>query len=159
MLDVAFHKGTRFSFRSSLDFCLFTKPSSIWKPLSPESMHAAFVHQHWPAAQCSRIQRRFSSSSEGTKAVSEFKSKLFNISGVAVGSMTKELKPFCCTSWLVLPFDFALVKSGVASAVSSVVVPNIVKHTIGKIRVSWALGNKRLMHLLRQRPHERGMEG
>ena len=149
MLDVLFWKGDRFSSSSLLDVRLFTKPSSIWKPLSPESMHAVFVHRHWPIAQCTRIQKRFSCKNAGERAVEAFKTQLFETCGVCVSSRAKTSRLSDPISWLVLPFTFAVCKSGVNSSVRSVWVPPALHDVCSKVRISWSLGNKRLMHLLR----------
>ena len=160
MLDVLFWKGERFLSTSSLDSCLFTKPSSIWMPLSVESMHPVFVHRHWPLSQCKRISKRFTNQSDGEAAVCAFKNRVFPSSGVHVGEGAKspEHSNKTITSWLVLPFHFAI--SHVAGAVNAVKVPTSIA-AFGKVQVSWSLGNKRLMHLLRPRLQkgDRGKEG
>ena len=132
MLDVLFWKGERFSCSSFLDFRLFTKPSSIWKPLSP-----------------TRIQKRFSCKNAGERAVEAFKTQLFETCGVCVSSRAKTSRLSDPISWLVLPFTFAVCKSGVHSSVRSVWVPPALHDVCSKVRISWSLGNKRLMHLLR----------
>ena len=146
MLDVLFWKGERFSSLSLLDFRLFTKPTSIWKPLSCESMHPLFVHRHWPMAQCKRIRKRFSCDKAGEDAVSAFKDRVSNLCGVQVSVGAKSPKHLLPTSWLVLPFCFA-IGSEVSTAAASVIVPPCIR-VFSKVRISWALGNKRLMHLI-----------
>ena len=58
--------------RSKVLFRLYTKPSSIWQPLSPESSHHLGVHKFWPAAECNSIHSRFSDPKEGDLSVSRF---------------------------------------------------------------------------------------
>jgi len=160
MLDLAFSKGERFDVCSCLDFCLFTKPTSIWKPLSPESMHPASVHMHWPIAQCNRIRKRFSCYLKAETAVQTFESKLFAANGVTVESWVKRPRSICSTSWMVLPFDFCLGSSRVMSTVKNVVVPESIWSVLSQVKISWKLGNKRLMHLLRPSAvAKRGMVG
>ena len=60
MLGLLLYKGGRFSRHSTLDYRLYVKPTSVWKPLSPLSSHASCVHSSWPQSQCVRIRRRFS---------------------------------------------------------------------------------------------------
>ena len=131
-------------------FALFTKPSSIWQPLSLESCHQIAIHKHWPISQVSRISERFSDSSEATHAVSEFKQAYSRASGgVEVCEKESFSAPKQSTSWMVLPFDFSIGNSKVQQAIDSVRVPSM--GSFERVRVSWSLACKHLMHLLRRR--------
>ena len=156
MLDLDYCKGERFLMCSCLDFSLFVKPTSIWRPLSPESMHPVTVHEHWPINQCARIRKRFSDAFLAEKAVQKFECELLKVSGAAVGIKAFVTRTKAQTSWLVLPFDFVLGGSKISSVVSDIHVPESLRSVFSQVRVSWKLGNKRLMHLLRPRRDDVG---
>ena len=138
-----------FSFYVSFDFSLFIKPTSIWRPLSPESMHPVTVHEHWPISQCARISKRFSDTKQAATAVADFKHQLSLINGVTIGEVANLPKPKQITSWIVLPFTYVLGNSRISSVVSRLNIPNSLSSVFGRIRISWKLANKRLMHMLR----------
>ena len=75
MLDVDLFKGSRFSSRGVLDYRLFVKASSIWKPLSIESQHALSVHATWPLSEIGRINKLFWSKADAGQAVSVFRAR------------------------------------------------------------------------------------
>ena len=52
------------------------------------------------------------------------------------------------SSWFVLTFDFALGTSRIQQVVDSLKVPSCIGAFEG-ILISWSLGNKQLMHMLR----------
>ena len=131
-------------------FVLFKKPSSIWQPLSPESAHHISIHKHWPLAQCKRIRERFSSPVEAELEVDSFKRAFFEATGVWLNEQIVSTKNQSNTSsWIVLPFNFALSNCGLSDILHNLKVPRILPFS--NIRVSWSLGNKHLMHLLRRK--------
>ena len=142
-LDVSRVSGPR---NDLLSFSLFTKPSNIWQPLSPESSHPFSVHKFWPLAQCKRIYSKHSDIAEGVRAVDSFKAKYFDLFGVDITSRTGPKPPKVPISWLVLPVTFCF-GGRLSKTVSSVSVPS--GFDLEKVRLSWELGNKHLMHLLR----------
>ena len=72
-LDLVLHKGPRWHMTGLLDYSLYTKPSSLWLPLSSKSGHAPSVHMAWPVGQLVRLKRRFYCPSEASKAINDFK--------------------------------------------------------------------------------------
>ena len=133
-------------------FSLFTKPSSIWQPLSPESLHPSSIHLHWPRAQCKRIGSKFSCAVEGNRALEAFKARYYNSFQVHIAEHTsKPDLPCAATSWIVVPYNVCLLLGGLARGVSSFVFPD--GFSFRRARLSWSLGSKHLIHLLRRR-HE-----
>ena len=150
MLDV--NVGFRFPAGGGSGHChfsLFTKPSSIWQPLGPSSMHPLSIHLHWPRAQCKRIRSRYSSELEGEVAANAFKLRYFNLFGVRIDEpMSRPNLPIQATSWIVLPYNFCLVLGGLTRIVTSFVFPD--GFSFKRARLSWSLGGKHLIHLLRR---------
>ena len=129
--------------------CLFTKPSSIWHPLSQESYHPASIHQHCPVAQCRRILSKFTCPKAGRNAVEDFKARYFNSFLVPVSEpKSKPNLPYVATSWLVLPYNVCLLLGGLRKVVASLVTPDCV--SFRRVRLSWSLGSKHLVHELRR---------
>ena len=143
-LDIGVSKGLTFDF---VFFRLFVKETSIWKPLSPDSSHPRSIHLHWPRAQITRIFSRFSSKKEGEIAVNNFKQLYFGSFGTAIDESHLPRHPVRNTSWIVLPYNLCLI-SGLARLVSTFVVP--FGFAFDKVGLSWKLGGKHLMHLLRR---------
>ena len=139
-------------------FRLYTKPSIIWQPLSPESAHHISIHRHWPLAQCCRIRSRFSSAAEGDAEVLSFIKSFYEATGVLLveeQQKSTKIKPKNASSWLVLPFNFVLSNSTFARAISDLRVPEELPFI--NVRVSWSLGSQHLMHLLRRHGRDRLM--
>ena len=132
-----------------LMFSLFSKPTSIWQPLSLESCHPLSIHMHWPISQCNRIAERFSCSRQSCLAVSQFKTAYKEAND---GVEVCEKRPFSAlklsTNWMVLPFDFSIGYSRVQQAISQIRVPS--SAPFDRVKVSWSLANKHLMHLVRR---------
>ena len=150
MLDV----NVDFCFPSSggvghVVFSLFTKPSSIWQPLSPDSVHPVSIHLHWPRAQCERIKSRFSCRLSGEKAASDFKIRYYNAFQIRVIDQdhSRSSTSHDSTSWIVLPYNLCLVLGKLANVVSSFVFPDCFPFDMA--RLSWRLGDKHLKHLMR----------
>ena len=131
----------------SCSFDLFTKPTSIWKPLSPESNHPLNVHLHWPLAQCQRIRSKFSCKNAGEAAVQEFKTRYESSFGIKIAERHKFLSPKLPTSWIVFTYSLCLAKARLSSLVSKCFVPPGLGFC--RLRLSWRLGGKHLIHLLR----------
>ena len=130
-------------------FSLFTKPSSIWRPLSPDSNHPKSIHDHWPLAQCNRIMGKFSCPTEGRRAVEAFKSLYFSHFGVPIKEQRcKPDLPDRPSSWIVLPYNLCLVLGGITRAVMSLVFPD--GFCVDRARLSWRLGGKHLVQMLRR---------
>ena len=147
MLDV---QGSLLS-SGVLTFSLFQKDSSIWKPLSPDSLHPLSIHVHWPQAQCKRIAKRYSCPKKGTIAVERFKEKYKRLFGVPMLDLRKRHKTFSPVShktWLVLPYHKSLVSGRLSKVVSSLSVPDGL--SCDKVGLSWALNSKHLVHRLRR---------
>ena len=132
-----------------LSFSLYQKPSSIWQPQSPESSHPFIVHKYWPIAQCRRIYSKFTNVADAERAVNSFKALYFNSFGVAVSAEPGPKLPKVSTSWLVLPFNLCFGLTSLSEIVSSMPVPSW--FPFRKVRLSWGLGNKHLVHLFRRR--------
>ena len=147
MLDLVVSVGPK----NSPVFSLFTKPTNIWHPLSPESCHHSSIHLHWPVCQYKRIKARFSCQSEGVRAAGLF-SRVYAeaTGGVKICDQQPEPSRSVPTSWFVIPFDFVLGGSRVQQALSNVIVPVCIG-AFERVKVSWTLGNKHLMHILRSR--------
>ena len=147
------------SFSPTVSFELFTKPSSIWQPLSPESVHAPQVHKHWPLAQCKRIRSKFSSKKGGEQAVQHFKSLLFDSFGIQLAEGLKSSLPNISVkrSWLVMPYHRCLVMSKFGRVVGSLKVP--LSMSFDKVRLSWKLSAPHLVHRLRRRTNNRNKGG
>ena len=144
MLDVFVSRGG-----SSPTFKLYTKPSSIWQPLSLESCHHTSVHVHWPISQCMRIYERFSCPAAGRAAVDSFKRAYQNANGgVNICDRQPKQGLLKSYSWMVLPFDFVVgsLSARIQLALSNFRVPS---GAFNGVRVSWSLANQHLVHLLR----------
>ena len=115
-------------------------------------MHSVSIHKHWPLAQIARIRKRFSDSGEAVVAIETFKNRYLASTGVQITEqqMAVPSYPKTPTSWLVLPFVFGLSTKKIQSSVSKVRVPDVVSHLVSSVRISWCLGNKHLMHLVRR---------
>ena len=146
-LDVSTVRGCG-GYRSCV-FRLFVKPTNIWRPLSPESQHPASIHKHWPAAQAKRIFSRFSNAGEGMAAVNNFKAFYKRSFGAAICDEYLPKRPKQVTAWLVLPYSLCLVLGGLPKIVRSFCVPS--SFCFDKVGLSWSLGGKHLIHLLRGR--------
>ena len=145
----------------SCTFQLYTKASSTWQPLSPDSCHPRSIHAHWPFAQCTRILSRFSCPVEGNLAVESFKARFFNSFQVRIREPEK--KPQISSgpsSWVVLPYNVCFVLGKLSRVVSSLVFPSCFPFC--RVRLSWSLGGQHVVHLLRglgetpDRMHTRG---
>ena len=79
MLDVLLYKGWRWRHTGLLDYRLYTKPTSIWLPLSPSSMHRETVHFGWPRAAVCRIRKRCHSRVIGDEEVAKFTEQLNSV--------------------------------------------------------------------------------
>ena len=132
----------------SLSFRLYQKPSSIWRPLSPESQHPHSIHLHWPIAQCRRIMKRHTSTKEGEEAVRRFKALYSHAFGRPIAERHKNSRPKLASSWIVLPYHVCLVAVRLSQVVSSLVVP--VSLSFDRVRLSWSLCGKHLVHRLRR---------
>ena len=133
-------------------FRLFVKPTSIWKPLSPESLHPSSIHKHWPRAQCERIRKRFSCKAEGETAVAKLKALYFDSFGITVADKQKPhlpKSPISSSSWMVMPYHLCLVMSHFGQVVSSLVVPQCL--SFDRVRLSWKLNSPHLIHRLRRK--------
>ena len=131
-------------------FSLFTKPSSIWQPLGIESCHHPSIHMHWPINQCMRIGERYSHSVLGSEAVHSFRKAYRAATGVEICSVTQPKSERCSsTSWVVVPFDFVMGNARIQQAINLVKLPLGALGSFKRVMVSWALGNKHLMHKLR----------
>ena len=143
MLDLFVSSGC-----STPKFSLFKKESSIWRPLSLESCHTPTVHVHWPINQCMRVRERFSDSTAAGIAVEDFRRAYqLEMGGVDICEMKRprdKLVELC--SWLVLPYDFIIGPSRVQQVLNRIKVPS---GALKRVRISWSLANKHLMHLLR----------
>ena len=130
-------------------FRLHTKPSSIWQPLSPGSMHPKSVHLHWPSAQCKRIKSRFSNHVEGDMAVDSFKARFFRLfqTRICEQKSTPNISNEAM-SWIVLPYNICLLLGGLPRTIAGFEFP--VSFPFSRARLSWSLGGQHLTHLLRQ---------
>ena len=90
MLDVSFFRGRMFDDHGVLDYRLFSKPSSVWRPLSQLSGHPSRVHQFWPRLQLRRIRKGFSCPAQARRAQEEFRRKMFSASGYLVFRATTQ---------------------------------------------------------------------
>ena len=133
---------------SSLSFRLYQKPSSIWKPLSPESLHPHSIHTHWPLAQCNRIMRRHTNAEEGRACVSRFKALYSQMFGIPFAEKHKSFRPQQVSSWIVLPYNVCLVGVRLGQVVSSLSVPTGL--SFSRVRLAWSLNSKHLVHRLRR---------
>ena len=146
-LDVCVSPNPHLDFDSCV-FRLFTKPTNIWQPLSPESHHPRSVHMHWPAAQAKRIFAKFTDRVEGLSAVNNFKFLYTRSFGAMYVEEHLPKLPKQATSWIVLPYSFCLAFGGFARCVRSLVVPD--GFCFDKMGLSWSRGEKHLIHLLRR---------
>ena len=126
-------------------FSLFSKPSSIWKPLGQDSNHPISVHRHWPRAQLNRIRSRFSLEQEGEEAADKFRQLYTMAFGYAIDEAQTLSRPKPNTSWMVLPYSLCV--GGLQKRVSTLAVPSGL--LFERVRLSWRLGGKHLIHLLR----------
>ena len=149
MLDLSFTKGDG----GRLDYSLYKKQTSIWQPLSSESMHSYSIHKHWPLAQCKRIRGRFSRKADGESAVQSFKREMFSVCGKNIEEIVCPNRLKQTASWMVLPYCFELGSLQIQRFLSSVKVPKELTDLFGSVKVSWRLGSKHLIHLLRRSKH------
>ena len=87
---------------------------------------------------------------DGRVAVGKFRDLYFNSFGITfadfAGERKSRLPKLDRTSWLVLPYNLCLVKAGISRVVSSLGVDSLLGYRVG---LSWSLGGKHLVHLLR----------
>ena len=156
MLDVSFFRGRMFDDHGVLDYRLFSKPSSVWRPLSQLSGHPSRVHQFWPRLQLRRIRKRFSCPAQAGRAQEEFRRKMFSASGI----WFSELQPKAQTAlrltdrlnggpWLVLPYHHCWTGIRLGAINRRLQFPgDLVRIGVCFPRISWKLGSQRLVHLL-----------
>ena len=158
MLDVTFFKGQDFSVSHKLQFQLYLKQTSVWRPLSPWSSHPWSVHASWPKSQEVRNGRRFSSSARAGDAVSKFWEDLVCAFGVSVRGDQATIKRNSVTIstqpkslWMVLPHRLCWAQARIANVISKCLRPeDAFKTTMGDIRLSWRLGSPHLCQVLKR---------
>ena len=131
-----------------LSFSLFKKTSSIWTPLSPDSLHSSAIHRHWPMAQVERIRRRFTCPQAAEKAVREFEYLYNKLFGLPISKKHQTFSPRKQNmSWLVLPYHRCLVEGKIGQVVRLLSVPfGLAFDMVG---LSWSLNSRHLVHRLR----------
>ena len=154
MLDVSIFKGPRFVRFGLLDYRLYVKPSSIWKPLNPSSSHAKSVHRSWPLGQVSRLRRRFSCKAEARQAVRDFCERYRTTFGMHVPVRIRgRQKPNMVPSYLVLPhhavWESARLDRVLAQAASMFSVALDARHDACDMRVSWRRSASNLNEMMR----------
>ena len=85
---------------------MYTKPSSVWRPLSASSGHAPSVHIGWPRGQIARITSRFSSKKLLEAYLLIYFQKLAESGCVIPNRESRSMVPRKAKplTWLVLPF-------------------------------------------------------
>ena len=159
MLDLSFFVGPRCEMTNKLDFELYVKPTSIWRPLSPQSCHTPNVHKHWPLAQLKRIEHRFSCAARAGREKTEFIRNFEEVTGVEMPRNNRSSDRHNSTpvsSWIVIPYcgAWSFFRSRV---LKDVYVPESLHGLFGSVRVSWSLWSRHLIHLLRS--HSRNLPG
>ena len=154
-LDVRVFKGTDFAYNLKLDYDLYVKPTSVYKPLSPWSSHAKSVHNSWPISQLNRITKRFSNPARAIHALLSFRdqySRLFGLFLPEKDEIIKTLETTTCNSprsWLVLPYTPCWAGAALGRALNLVSVPSAMD-PVGRCSISWKLGHAHLVHRLRR---------
>ena len=153
MLDVEIFKGCRFTKRGLLDYRIFTKETSIWRPLSPWSAHPGYALRAWPISQCIRFYDRCSDRVEGINQL-ERSREMLKQQGIFVQISGREFDKMRRTRmnsrrqrlserswWMVLPFSCSVPASSIRSVLRDVHIPSSLSF-LGEPRVSWCLGDK-----------------
>ena len=170
----------RFSLRRTGDVCSFamspfTKPTSIWRPLSCHSMHHPSVHTTWPCEYMARLARRctsgsqmkhysqlfydkFVSSCSQHTAIPRMRAQLRSITSVSRsdyshgGTMRAASFP---SSWIVIPFRPSWWNARLPKLIGDL---NVLSDVGMPVRVAWSLGSSPLSALL-QNTSNGGAEG
>jgi hypothetical protein len=104
-LDLELFKGQRHKISGHLDYKLYVKPTALWRPLSPASLHAEFMHTAWPLGQIQRLRNRFSDVRLAEREVEIYIKKL-SVSGIERPVQTTSNRPHVlrASSWVVFPY-------------------------------------------------------
>ena len=132
------------------------KPSSIWAPLSIDSVHAPSVHLSWPASMVRRFYKRFSDAKDAQKHVDEFIVKLNKSCGVdlqfggdsrTINSMQKSER----RAWIVFPYRHEW--KPLQGIVASFKLPQSMQDSIQckSLGIAWSLGSQHLVHAVRRK--------
>ena len=144
-------KGYLWQRLTGLDFEIHVKPTSIWSPLSPSSMHMACIQRSWPAAQIMRYRQRFSSVGVSNAKAAERLGKLASCGIVVHNKYDKHCTSPKCSenvmSYIVLPSFEAFAASRVSSAISQHPMPHDI--CCSKVCVSWKLGGRHLVQFFK----------
>jgi hypothetical protein len=150
-LDVTptFHAdGLIFKFRP------YRKPTSIWRPLSYTSNHAASIHLSWAGAYAQRLSRHSSNSTDREEALTDFRNML-RLRGVchpgayidmSTASATTRVKQ--PASRIVLPYHELWAQSDFTNVLKSF---DAVLQRIGfpVVRIAWSLAGPHLSKRLK----------
>ena len=140
-------------FASAADLCYFSLFSSVrvfhmFSVCDFIDLHS--IHLHWPTNQCKRISERFSDPRAGSRAVDQFCAAYKAATGVEVCKPTQNRpKLGRPTSWIVIPFDFVMKAAGIQNVLDRVRVPLGALGSFDRVKTSWSLSSKHLMHKLR----------
>ena len=95
----------------------------------------------------------FSDKADAEAAVEQFKHEMVSAGGKHIEEIVCPHRPMQTASWMVLPFCYELGNSNIQKFLSSVEVPNSLVGLFQSVKVSWRLGSKHLIHLLRRSKH------
>ena len=156
MLDLEISKASGLH-NSRLSYSLFTKPTSVWKPLSVLSSHPASVHCSWPLSQVRRINQRFSSTKDAEIAVTSFKRDWSRASSIRFDAISdpgqgRSARPpeNLLSAWLVFPFRQAWANAKLHKALLNACIdmPPLLRRF--QPRLCWRLGGPPLTQVIRR---------
>ena len=129
------------------------------------SSHCYDVHAAWPIAHLNRIRRRCSDSSNASKLILDFLLLYKSFQGVSLEEVTPSMHRKHAlkrsssnrASWIVLPFSMEWLNS----RFRNILRESLSHPLLGNcdVRVAWSLGNRHLIHVLRDKASTKNVLG
>ena len=134
-----------------MDVRPYSKPTSLWTPLSHTSCHMPTTHVVWPLSFVERLRRHSSTTSIFKAARDEFKQRLQLFApghpGLRTGPAAQARKNTSTpTSYLVLPYH-TVWRTARITALLSQFDSRLSSVNSCRTRISWSLGGAHLMRL------------
>lgn len=155
MLNLCLAKVVSIEGVALISYSLFTKPSSIWKPLSPLSCHPASVHFSWPAGQLKRIVNRCQSKQVGLQHVIKFKRDFeiatrLDLDHLSRSTSISSSRIHGDVCWLVLPFNHCWASARFQRVLRDAMQTRSVILGSFFFKIAWRLGEPNLTLLFRR---------
>ena len=130
----------------------YTKPTSLWTPLSYTSTHHPAVHLMWPPSVLRRLRDHCTDDASYDEAKRAFMQRLRVFAPghpglLATTARPRRRQPSSSTCFCVLPFHPIWHHSGIHSACESMDAM-LAAHSSYQVRISWSLAGSHLMRLV-----------